>query len=251
MKIVAVSYLNTLPFVYGIEQAAPWLQAELLLCVPAACVDASLSGEADIALLPVAAIPSVPGASIITDYCLGAEGPIRTVALLGNTPPEAVTTVYLDLHSRTSVQLVRLLARELWGIQPQWIDREIDTIDPASLREGEALLAIGDKVFELEHRFTHNTDLAVEWQRHTSLPFVFAAWVALTPAGRAAADDLNRALQHGIENIADAITGTWNRTRDYDFGTAYDYLTENLKYRLDAPKYAAMKLFWERIKNPG
>jgi len=287
VRITAVSYLNTLPFIYGIEQQAAVSSAlsteeagrllagegiALSLRVPALCAADAVDGKTDIALVPTAVIPRIPGFSIssvfqsfepsdrssaaftpriITDYCIGAEGAVDTVVLLSDTPLAGIRHVYLDSHSRTSVQLVRVLAREYWRIEPEWIDSADCS---RKLQPGEAMVAIGDKVFALreEHRYAYCYDLAQEWSDFTGgLPFVFAAWVACTEAGSEFAPTLNRALAYGVEHVAESITGTVNRSRDFDVGTAYNYLTRAIKFRLDDRKRAAMRLFWEKVITPG
>lgn len=284
VRITAVSYLNTLPFIYGIEQrvAASSLALSsdsrqergllragediaLTLRVPALCAADAVAGETDIALIPVAAIPLIPGFStvglsqatktftpqIITDYCIGAEGAVDTVVLLSDTPLADIRRVYLDSHSRTSVQLVRVLAREHWRVEPEWIDFADCS---GELQYGEAMVAIGDKVFGLKdsHDYAYCHDLAQEWHDFTGgLPFVFAAWVACTPAGLEYAPRLNEALAYGVGHIAESITGTVNRSRDFDFPQAYRYLTQSIKFDLDDRKRAAMRLFWEKIITPG
>lgn len=291
VRITAVSYLNTLPFIYGIEQrvaasSVPFVQEEVLsagedialsLRVPALCAVDAIAGETDIALIPVAAIPLIPGFSalsdaagtssaaytpqIITDYCIGAEGAVDTVVLLSDTPLADIRRVYLDSHSRTSVQLVRVLAREHWRISPRWVDFAdcasafaMSAGDGRGLEYGEAMVAIGDKVFGLKasHDYAYCYDLAAEWADFTGgLPFVFAAWVACTPAGLEYAPRLNEALAYGVGHIAESITGTVNRSRDFDFPQAYHYLTQSIKFDLDDRKRAAMRLFWEKIITPG
>lgn len=295
VRITAVSYLNTLPFIYGIEQrvavtvsaahnvATPETELlragetiDLALRIPALCAADAIQGVADIALVPVAAIPQIPGFSIntaitaprilssevpfapriITDYCIGAEGPVETVVLLSDTPLTEIQRIYLDSHSRTSVQLVRVLAREHWKINPQWVDASdcVATADGTGLKPGEAMVAIGDKVFALKaaHAYAYCYDLAAEWSAMTGgLPFTFAAWVACTPAGWQYAPTLNDALAYGVGHIAASITRTVHRSRDFDFDNAYRYLTQSIKFRLDAPKRQAMRLFWEKIISPG
>lgn len=278
VRITAVSYLNTLPFIYGIEQrvaASSALSAReagmplaggdiaLSLRVPSLCAASAIEGATDIALIPVAAIPLIPDfqtagpdssrftPQIITDYCIGAEGAVDTVVLLSDTPLADIRRVYLDSHSRTSVQLVRVLAREHWHISPRWVDFADCS---GELGPGEAMVAIGDKVFGLRagHDYAYSYDLAQEWHDFTGgLPFVFAAWVACTEAGLEYAPRLNEALAYGVGHIAESITGTVNRSRDFDFPQAYHYLTQSIKFNLDDRKRAAMRLFWEKIITPG
>lgn len=239
--IAAVSYLNTIPFIYGIEHADSPLRAELLLCPPADCARNIASGKADIALIPAEAARTIPDVDIVTDYCIGASGPVRSVTLLSNDPLEKIESVYLDPHSLTSVKLGRILARELWDIAPRWIpldDYEILAKPPSR----SAFILIGDKVFDRENDFAYNTDLASEWQKMTGLPFVFAVWVARKGIPPQEIELLNRALGFGIGHIPQAIEQYGYSHLEY----AADYLTRNIDFKFNAPKREALELFWKK-----
>lgn len=245
MIVVAVEYLNTRPFVYGIRHCAATsssLRDSLLLAPPAECARLAINGEADIALVPVGALPELlkaqPGAEIITSYCISSSGGVRTVVLLCDSPIDQLHTIYLDAHSRTSVQLAQLLARSKWKITPRFVD---GLPSDHQLSDGEAMVAIGDKVFELEDRFAVVTDLSDEWREMTGLPFVFAVWIALTPTGLAYADELNDALKFGAQNIERSLPDDPLRPRNLD------YLTRSIEFDLSEPKRAAMNLFLSQI----
>lgn len=236
-RIAAVSYLNTVPFIYGLKHEGN-LDAELLLAPPADCVENYVSGKADIALLPAAAVPSLVATETVTDYCIGASGPVRTVVLVSDTPLKDVRRIFLDPHSRTSVQLTGYLAAHLWKISPEWY-----TLDYAQLEHpaaGDAYLLIGDKVFEWEGRFAYTFDLAAEWMRLTRLPFAFAVWVARKGTPYEVVDALQRSLTFGVERIYEAIVAEGYADRDY----AYDYLTRNIDFLYDEQKHKALQKFW-------
>ena len=78
-----------------------------------------------------------------------------------------------------------------------------------------------------------------------------AAWGACTRGGLEYAPRLNEALAYGVEHVAESITETINRSRDFDFDEAYRYLTRSIKFSLDDRKRRAMHLFWEKIISPG
>ena len=81
-SIAAVSYLNTIPFIYGIGHEGN-LRAELLLSPPAVCAKNFAEHKADIALVPAAAVPSLTDARIVTEYCVGGV-PASKEALLAS-----------------------------------------------------------------------------------------------------------------------------------------------------------------------
>ncbi len=239
-KIAAVSYLNTIPFVYGIEHAH-LLRAGLLLAPPSHNVAAYLSGEADIALIPSGAIADLSDAEIVTSYCLGARKPVRTVMVMSDSPIEHVGRIYLDAHSRTSVLLTRILCEELWHIAPQFVAME-DYAVVETPAEGDAFLLIGDKVFDHEGRFAFNYDLSQCWTELTGLPFVFAVWVARKGVEDEVIGALEGSLRYGVAHIPEAIRSYGHGNKPY----AKQYLTENLDFVFDIQKRKALSLFWEK-----
>lgn len=238
-RIAAVSYLNTIPFIYGIRHEGN-LRAELLLAPPADCVENYRSGKADIALIPSAAVPQMKSTNIITDYCIGASGPVRTVVLLSNNPIGQVRRVFLDAHSRTSVQLAGYLAATRWRIAPEWYELT-DYSQLAYAREGDAFLLIGDKVFDHEGLFAYSYDLAEEWRAQTGMPFAFAVWVARKGTSYEVVDALQHALTLGVESIWESIVYGGFDSKPYD---AYGYLTRNIDFMFNAEKHAALQKFW-------
>lgn len=239
MIVVAVEYLNTRPFIYGITHAGSVdLRDGLVTAIPAECAAAFTNGTADISLVPVGALQLSDLNNVITPYCISATGRVETVALLSDCELGEIKTIYLDTHSRTSVQLVRVLARELWDVNPEFIDG----IPSGKVLENEAIVAIGDKVFDLEKLYSSKVDLAEDWQTLTSLPFVFAAWVARTPKGKASAQDLERALKFGVENREKSIP------HDEHYARNISYLTKNIEFEFTDAKKQAVELFLKKIR---
>ena len=241
-KITAVSYLNTIPFVYGLKHADN-LRADLLLAPPADCAKNYIEGKADIALLPVAVVPELQQTNIITDYCIGAVGAVRTVVVMSNTPIQNVKRIWLDAHSRTSVQLCDYLAKNKWRITPEWLAMSDYSVVESAQPE-DAFLLIGDKVFGYENRFKYVYDLALEWREATKLPFAFAVWVARKGVSYEVTDALQHALTFGVEHIWEAVSESNYMGSDNGI-TAYEYLTRNIDFILDEEKHKALKKFWD------
>ena len=120
IKISAITYLNTKPFLYGITHSDLLDSIDLSLDVPSVCADKLKDGTVDIGIIPVAEIAHIPGANIVTDFCISCSGKVRTVVLVSQVPIDQIKRIVLDYQSRTSVQLVRILARDYWKIQPEW-----------------------------------------------------------------------------------------------------------------------------------
>ena len=241
-RIAAVSYLNTIPFIYGIRHEGN-LQAELLLAPPSGCYQNYVEGRADIALMPSAMVPTLKSTSIITDYCIGSSGKVRTVELFSNVPIQQVRRIFLDAHSRTSVQLAGYLAANHWHIEPEWYEL-VDYSQVAFAQKEDAFLLIGDKVFDHEGLFNYSYDLSEEWNKATRMPFAFAVWVARKGVPNEVTDELQRALTFGVEHTWEAIVESPYMGKDNGL-TAYEYLTRNIDFILDEEKHRALKKFWD------
>ena len=242
-KVTAVSYLNTKPFLYGIFQSPVQEQIELSLNIPSVCAAKLESGEADLGLIPVAAIPDLSTPHIISDYCIGSVGAVKTVCLYSNIPITGVKKVYLDYHSKTSVALTKILLKKYWQINPILLTSTEGYLDKPE--PDAAYLAIGDKTIGLEMRFDFIYDLGEIWQDWTGLPFVFAAWVSNKKLPESFIKEFNKALNTGLQHIQELIYILPTQYFEFDLK---EYFTKNISYTLDDAKRKGLERFLSEIK---
>ena len=120
IRISAVRYANTYPFLYGLSETNFDRIADITTDHPADCAKKLLTDEVDIGLVPVALLAYMKRYWIITDFCLGAYGKVETVLLLSDCPFDRVDTIYLDYRSMSSITLVRILAENSWKRKFLW-----------------------------------------------------------------------------------------------------------------------------------
>ena len=246
VKISAVSYLNTLPFLYGIKNHSALKNYVFEQDVPSVCAKKLIKNEVDIALIPIAAIPLVKTPFFISDYCLGASGKVRTVLLLSDVPLHKINTVLLDYQSRTSVNLIKILANKHWNISPKWINAERGFEN--EIKDKVAGVVIGDRAFSLKQKYKYVFDLSDEWFKMTSLPFVFATWVANKPINKEFVVNFNNALQFGLENLKKVVDEFHLNFPDSPINLQ-EYLTKYIDFELDEQKKASMKLPYDSVAN--
>ena len=109
IKVSAVSYLNTKPMLYGIFNHPVYEHIDLSLDVPSICAEKFIHNKVDMALMPVGALHGLEDYDIVSDYCIGTDGDVRTVCLYSDVPMEEIETVFLDFDSKTSVLLAQYL----------------------------------------------------------------------------------------------------------------------------------------------
>ena len=215
---------------------------DLLEEYPSKIATMLLNDEIDVGLVPVAVIPHLKEAHIITDYCIGTEGEVASVGIFSEVPIEDIKTVLLDYQSRTSVNLARVLLKEYWKLSPILEDAKEDF--RAHIKGTTAGVVIGDRALEQRKISAYRYDLGSAWKAHTGLPFVFAAWVANKPLGEDFEDAFNRANGYGVSHIDEVIAGM-----DYPVYDLITYYTKNINYRLTEEKREGLKLFLEKLKS--
>lgn len=237
MRLTAVSYLNTKPFIYGLFRSDLAEMIDLSLDIPSVCAQKLLTGEADIALAPVAIIPQLPEAYLISDYCIGATGAVKTVSVFSQVPLNQIKKLYLDFHSRTSVALVQILCQKYWNISPEFIPASDGFED---LIGGEtAGLIIGDRAIGREKQFKYTYDLGEAWTSWTGLPFVFAAWISTKPLHPEITKRFNAALKIGLDHLPELLK-ILPGIPNFDIEK---YFSENISYELDEAKWLGLNRF--------
>ncbi|HEY4798326.1 MAG TPA: menaquinone biosynthesis protein [Bacteroidia bacterium] len=238
LRISAVSYINTMPFVHGIRHSGLLKNYSLSLDVPSVCAEKLISRKVDVGLVPVAIIPTLKKYYILPEFCIGANGIVNSVMLYSDVPVSEIKNVYLDYQSRTSVKLVRVLAKNFWKISPVWIDAKKGY--ESKIKGTAAGVIIGDRNFILKKKYKYVYDLAEQWKQYTGLPFVFACWIANRKLTKEESMSFRKALEFGIDNRIDVVN---KLKRKYGEKMIRNYLYNNILYNFDRPKHIALELF--------
>ena len=245
ITIALVEYINTRPFLDGLEKHFGPEEVKLLLLPPAECARALQDGRADLSLMPVGALGNFDRVALLPDFCIGAWGPVHSVFLFAQQPVEALHTVILDRHSRSSNGLARILLRHHWRqpVQYHWPERK----HFHRILGGTGGVVIGDQAIRIRDRYAYAYDLSAAWQQLTGLPFAFAVWVyrpgTLSEAWRARSA---QALADGVAQ-REATAQRWHGYFDLDQDFARRYLTEYIDFRFTPAKHRALALYMRNL----
>lgn len=231
IRVSAVSYTNTLPFLRGIKSARILDQMELTVDFPAECARKVIMDEADLGIVPVEALLHIPQAQIIGDYCIGSDGAVDSVFIFSEKPVEEIESLRLDHQSRTSNGLARILLRNFWK-------RDVRLVTEG---EADAYVLIGDRTFGKKETIPYAYDLGHYWKEFTGLPFAYAVWVANKTLPEDFVREFNEALGRGVAEPAAIIEGL-PVYENFDY---FIYLTQNLDFHLTDEKREAIAKYLE------
>ncbi len=241
-RIGAVSYLNTRPLLLGMEQSPFKERIDLVKSYPAQIAQDLLDDTIDIGLVPVAIMPLLKNPQIVSKYVIGTEGEVASVALFSQVPMDQIEKVYLDYQSRTSVALAKILFKNYWNKEVEFLIATEGYIDEIS--GTTAGIIIGDRALASLNRFEHIYDLGLAWKQYSGLPFVFAAWVANKPIPSEFMEAFDAANGYGLKHLDEVIALIPASEQVYDL---HKYYTENISYELTPDKRAGLEKFLEAL----
>ena len=242
-SVSVVSYLNTIPFIYGLQRNHIIDRLDLTLDYPSVCAKKLFNNKIDIGLVPIVVLKDIKDQQIISNFCIGANGYVDTVCLLSDVNISEVESVLLDYQSKTSIELLKILFKDYWGISPTLFKAKPNYEE--DIKGVKAGLIIGDRVFKYKANFKFCYDLSNIWKIHTGLPFVFACWVANKKIEEDFISDFNKALAYGIQNIEKATAASFEIYTHCK--NPIDYLKNKISYNLDEKKKKAMDIFLKMI----
>ncbi len=269
LRVAAISFLNPAPLLWNFEhgQVAEELHTryDVRYTLPAQCAAQLGSGEADLGLIPIAALPTLPEVRAVPGCVIASQHAVRSIQLVVR-PGLAlanVRTVAADAASRSSIAYVRVLLQQFYSNRPTHHEMPADL--PVMLRNNDAALLIGDPaLLALEARdrsgsFADCTwiDIATLWRQHTDLPWVAAVWAvrpeALDRCGLSAGTltaDLCASRDAGLLHTDDLVQ-EWAPRVMLPEQTVRTYLSENIHYTLDRECLHAMDTFFSLAEAAG
>jgi predicted solute-binding protein len=242
LRVCAVSYLNTVPLVWGLLHGRDQGAFHLDFGIPAECADRLESREADIGIVPCAELPRL-GLKVIPGTGIASAGSVRSILLVSRVPLAEVRTLAADASSRTSVILARIILSRKYGSEPAISQMRPDLA--TMLESADAALIIGDPALHVDPATVpfHVADLGAEWTNMTGLPMVFAVWAGHPDV---VTDELSpiftNSLRFGLEHLDD-IVETEAGLHGVSSSLAREYLTEHIRFELGPTEYEGLDLF--------
>lgn len=238
IKVASVSYLNSKPFIYGLTHHTVKEKIGLLELPPAKIAEGLEDGSIDIGLVSIPVLRTIPTAQIISPACISCDGKVSSVALFSEAPVEEIKKIFLDYQSRTSVELCRILARDFWKINPEFISAFPGYEE--KINGPTAGVIIGDRALLKGKNYRFKYDLGEYWKKLTGLPFVFACWISSGLSDPDFVKEFNKALHLGIQSIDKVVKEQQSNYEGIDISY---YLKNNIQFLLNEDKRKAISLF--------
>jgi chorismate dehydratase len=247
-RVQGVKYLNAWPPLYGLMLGRE--QERLRMAAPSVLAKRLVAREAELALAPVATL-ALGNFEVAPGICLGADGEVTSVLIVGECPLTDMDLLLLDSASGTSVVLARLLAAHLRNGRALAVETADYARMARDVKGRTGAVVIGDHALSLRHRYPYVLDMGQAWREWTGLPFVFAAWIGQPGVIDARLHRmLHDSLAHGLTARRE-IAHFWAAQEGGDPVFYEHYLTHHMRYRLDERFEAGLREFLARGQAAG
>jgi chorismate dehydratase len=277
LRISIVEFLNTAPLVWGFTDGPLTGKYDLSFTLPSQCAEALRRGDADVAIIPAIEYQRIENIVALPGMSVAAKGEVRSILVVAKKPIEMVKRFALDTSSRSSAALVRLLAAGMWKINPEFVDAPPNPSE--MLKNADAALVIGDPALRIAVKMDSLSgklpsgeqccqgdpdelpvpgfetifvyDVAYQWQEMTGKPCVLAIWAArrdaITPELVA---DFEASKEYGIARKREIAEGASIKL-DLPVSALERYLTENVRFDLDAEYLEGLRIYYEKAAAAG
>lgn len=281
-RISASSYSNTAPLIWSFLYGSYHGKVEIILDnAPVRSAELLSQDRVDAALVPVIAYQLLDGIRLIPDVCVGAKEKVRSVCLVTKGEDlSQVKTVSLDISSKTSVYLTKIIFLEFLGFEPVWKDAAPDL--EAMLADSDCALLIGDPALALgspparggvaaaladgvvgggmrnvdsnseskirNPKLAYRTfDLAELWRKYTGLGFVFAMWMTRKETCDI---DFAAARDEGLLHLNE-IVSNYHAEIGLSSDEMLEYLSGNISYFTDDSMQKGLELYFQLAAKHG
>lgn len=244
-RISASSYSNTAPLVWSFLYGAYRGRFELIMDnAPARSAELLRQKRVDAALVPVIEYQRIEDVLLVADVCVGAKEKVRSVCLVTRGADLTdVKTVALDVSSKTSVALTKIIFREFLEKEP--IYKETKPNLKEMLADSDCALLIGDPSLTIDETEYRKFDLAETWKSYTNYGFVFAMWMANAEKAEVARTiDFARARDEGLNHL-DEIVSNYETEISLARADFMKYLSENISYTIDDSMRRGLSLYFK------
>lgn len=236
------NFLNSKPLIHAFEHGLVDKPFEMVMDTPSNLAMRFHDGDLDLALIPSVEYGRNKDAVIVPSLCIASRGKVDTVLLYSELAIEDVESICVDPKSRTSVAMLIILFKEMFGKEPTIVVGENNP--DKMLDSADAGLLIGDAAYFLNRDKYVVHDLGELWYQYSALPFVHAILCA----------HRGKRWDHTIAVIEEAKRiGVSNReliakqeTKSHQEADALlDYLTKRIYYDLGEQEREGLEFFFK------
>lgn len=238
LRIGCVDFINALPLTIGLEGV------ESIFDIPSKLASGLKNGDLDGALVSsIEYAKNYPNYKIVDNLCISSIDKVESILLFSRVKFEDIKSVAVDVSTKSSVVLMKILFKEKTGNIPEnyVTNPNLDEM----LKSHDAALLIGDNAMKSRNRDEYYIyDLGEIWYELFSLPFVYALWLIK--------DDIvadNSIFMNNYKRNKQNLENLVKNSDEPEYNL--HYIKNIIKYKMTNSHKEALKLFFRKAYEIG
>ena len=256
LRLGTVSFLNSKPLTYALEENLIDSDFELISTPPAELSVKLYNKDVDLALIPVAELLSRKSYAVVPDISISSYGVVDSVILITKKELADVKKVAVDRRSQSSTALLRIILELFHDLSPHYEPRKYaqGNLSGEFLNDVDGGMLIGDAGLEVMFDPPQNYrlyDLGEIWTEHTGLPFVYAVFAVNDgiDLGRNL-DSLYESKSYGLANLG-KIAALGSEDTGLSEEICYEYVSRRIRYGLGENEVKGIVKYSELLSELG
>lgn len=255
-----ISFINSLPISHPIDAGHIEVNATLVRGTPAELNSGYRNETIDLGAMSSYYYLSRDDLELMEGLAISSDGPVGSVLFFSKVDPLKLgsSTISVPSSSYTSVNLLKLLMREDWGANPQFLVKDQPDLKSAEI---DACLVIGDQALIADSKwqdFSLRADLGNWWKQLTGLPMVFGLWAARRNWARqndaivkSVSQSLVQASKMGLGQLLSEVINRASEQTGISKDRLRTYYTEDLNYGFTDQHRRGLNTYKELIEKHG
>ena len=243
LKLGAVPFLNVGPLIFPLEEGLVKHEYEILYETPSNLSGLLKEKKVDLGLIPVAELLKNHEYKVVPNISISSDGRVGSVVLLTKNTIKKLHTVAIDIRSKSSTALLKIILEIFNKKSPTYVYRNPDKEFLNGVDGGMLIGNAGLTISTSPPNGYRVIDLGDLWTNETGLPFVYAVYSVsdgVTLGKNLQALEMAKVM--GLKHVRKIA-----RIQSEKIGLSEDiclrYLTESIHYDLGEREFEGIKTF--------
>ncbi len=181
-RLGQINFINSLPVIVPMMRHCDNLRAQIVLATPSELNRQYAENKLDLGAMSSFFYLQSNDMQLVQGLSISSVGPVGSVLFFSKKDPRQLTNcrVAVPMSSATSINLLRVLLLEQFGVQPILVNAASPDLEREDL---DGALVIGDRALLVDPAWSAKflrLDMGAWWFENYHLPMTFGVWAAKT-----------------------------------------------------------------------
>ncbi len=251
-RLGQINFINSLPVVVPMMRHCDEIKARIVFGTPSELNKQYAQNKLDLGAMSSFFFLESSDMQLLPDLSISSIGAVGSVLFFSKKELKDLgkARIAVPMSSATSINLLRVLLLEQYGVTPVLVTAAAPDLDRSNL---DGALVIGDRALLVDPEWStkfQRWDMGAWWHRTYNLPMTFGVWAAKTRWVEANAETFSdisaalvRARQEGLSTALEQVIAESMQRLPLDRTRLHKYFTEELNFEFTAAHSEGLEMY--------